>query len=74
MVPQKAELKAEHKKPIRRITAPLTDTEIDEIDTWGFARRIRDRSTAIRMLLRQGLTAEDTRPVRSRSNAAAQQT
>src|SRR5215213_262260 len=48
MVPQKAELKAEHKKPIRRITAPLTDTEIDEIDTWGFARRIRDRSTAIR--------------------------
>ena len=49
--------RAEDPKTLKRVTAPFSDAEIEEIDTWGFSRRIRDRSTAIRELLKAGLAA-----------------
>ena len=40
---------------VKRVTAPFSDHELTEIDDWGFAQRIRDRSEAIRALVRRGL-------------------
>jgi hypothetical protein len=39
----------------KRVFLPLTIEEIAEVDTWGFARRIRDRSEVLRTLVRAGL-------------------
>jgi metal-responsive CopG/Arc/MetJ family transcriptional regulator len=39
----------------RRIGSTFTDDELDAIDQWGFARRIRDRSETIRRLVEEGL-------------------
>lgn len=47
-------LKSEH----RRISTTFTDMELNEIDKWGFARHIRDRSEVIRRLVSQALNAE----------------
>jgi hypothetical protein len=51
--------RARYDAPVRRISTPLTDSEIAEIDDWGFARHIRDRSTALRQLIKAGLAASE---------------
>ncbi|MBX4901637.1 hypothetical protein HJA83_09850 [Rhizobium bangladeshense] len=48
-----------HSKPVhRRIGTTFTESELDQIDEWGFSRRIRDRSEAIRRLVSEALKAE----------------
>lgn len=42
----------------RRIGTTFTRAELAEIDDWGFARKIRSRSEAIRRLVREGLEKE----------------
>ncbi|WP_267550426.1 hypothetical protein [Rhizobium rhizogenes] len=42
----------------RRIGTTFTDTELNLIDEWGFARKIRSRSEAIRRLVADGLARE----------------
>jgi metal-responsive CopG/Arc/MetJ family transcriptional regulator len=39
----------------RRIGTTFSDAELSAIDEWGFARRIRSRSEAIRRLVEKGL-------------------
>lgn len=41
----------------RRVSSILTDSQVENVDQWGFARSIRDRSTAIRELIKAGLEA-----------------
>ncbi len=36
---------------MRRVAANFSDEELEKIDVWGFERRIRDRSAAIRGLV-----------------------
>jgi hypothetical protein len=36
----------------------LTDEELAELDDWRFARRMPSRASAVRELLKRGLTAE----------------
>ena len=38
-----------------RVALSLTPREIERIDDWGFARRIRARSEVIRRLMLEGL-------------------
>lgn len=52
------EPQARSKPEHRRIGTTFTDTELNKIDEWGFARRIRDRSEAIRRLVSEALNAE----------------
>lgn len=47
----------EPREHTKRVALPLTEQEITEIDSWGFARRIRDRSAVLRELVRTGLAA-----------------
>lgn len=42
----------------QRIYAPFTLEELVELDDWGFANRIRERSQVIRRLVLAGLKAE----------------
>lgn len=44
----------------RRIGSTFTEAELEEIDRWGFARQIRDRSETIRQLVAEGLTKTAT--------------
>ncbi|MBB3385522.1 MULTISPECIES: hypothetical protein [unclassified Rhizobium] len=44
--------------PQRRIGTTFTDAELSQIDDWGFARKIRTRSEAIRRLVHNGLKTE----------------
>jgi hypothetical protein len=46
-----------------RVAVPLTAEELDKIDAWGFARRIRNRSDAIKALIQHGLKAAAEVPV-----------
>ncbi len=43
----------------RRVATTFTDQELDQIDEWGFARRIRNRSEVIRRLVQEGLTGAE---------------
>jgi len=45
-------------KPVR-VAAPFTSAELEQIDAWGFARRIRNRSDAIKALIQAGLKATE---------------
>lgn len=51
------------KKPPRseRVALNLTPGEIEQIDDWGFSRRIRARSEVIRRLMLEGLNQERKR-------------
>lgn len=42
----------------RRVYTAFTEAELEQIDEWGFARRIRERSQVIRRLTLSGLEAE----------------
>lgn len=44
----------------RRIGSTFTEAELEAIDHWGFARKIRDRSETIRQLVAEGLTKTAT--------------
>lgn len=44
---------------MRRIATPFTDGELYQIDDWGFARRMRDRSQMVRELVFLGLEASE---------------
>jgi len=47
----------------RRVSTTFTDDDLDAIDSWGFSKRIRDRSEAIRQLVGYGLeTSAATSP------------
>jgi len=48
-------------KPVR-VAAPFSSKELEQIDAWGFARRIRNRSDAIKALIQAGLKAEQSDP------------
>lgn len=39
-----------------RVSATFSPAELDRIDDWGFAQRIRDRSRVIRELVRIGMS------------------
>ncbi len=41
-----------------RLNMMFAPSEIEAIDDWGFANRIRSRSDAIRRLIKRGLEAE----------------
>ena len=43
---------------VERLQIMLDDAELSAIDDWRFARRMPSRASAIRELLRLGLTAE----------------
>ena len=45
-------------QPTHRAYTPFDDTEIELIDGWGFERRIRDRSAAIRELVLRALRVD----------------
>jgi hypothetical protein len=45
-------------KPAHRAYTPFEICELEQIDEWGFARRIRDRSTAIRELVLHALQGD----------------
>jgi hypothetical protein len=47
-----------HKAPIKRVYIPLTQAELNQIDSWSFAKHIRDRSEAVRMLVFKSLASE----------------
>ncbi|NSZ73345.1 hypothetical protein G6L74_06255 [Agrobacterium tumefaciens] len=40
-----------------RIATPFTESELETIDDWGFARRIRNRSDIVRELVFAGIEA-----------------
>jgi hypothetical protein len=41
-----------------RLQIMLTATELEAVDTWRFKRRMPSRASAVRELLKRGLTAE----------------
>ncbi len=43
---------------IRRVYVPFVDEELERIDDWGFANRIRERAETLRRLVLKGLEAE----------------
>ena len=43
------------KEDRKRIATPFTEAELYQIDDWGFARRMRDRSQMVRELVFLGL-------------------
>jgi hypothetical protein len=47
-----------HKAQTKRVYIPFAQAELDQIDTWSFAKRIRDRSEAVRMLVFKALASE----------------
>jgi len=49
-----------------RITTMMTPSELNAVDDWAFANRIRSRGEAIRRLIEKGLKAEDKVPTRRR--------
>lgn len=48
--------------PLMRVGAAFTEIEIERIDAWGFDRRIRDRTTVLRTLIRDALEASNEMP------------
>lgn len=42
---------------LKRLSTPMTAAEITAVDEWGFARRIRNRSDAVRLLVQAGIEA-----------------
>lgn len=42
---------------LKRLSTPMTEAEIAAVDDWGFARRIRNRSDAVRLLIQAGIEA-----------------
>lgn len=45
-----------------RVPIMMTRSEIDAIDDWAFANRIRSRSDAIRRLVKMGLESSSAEP------------
>ena len=43
---------------IKRVYIPFTQAELNQIDSWSFAKHIRDRSEAVRMLVFKSLASE----------------
>jgi hypothetical protein len=41
-----------------RLQIMLTKQEVEELDTWRFARRMPSRASAVRELLKRGLSAD----------------
>ena len=44
-----------------RVTTMMTPSEVQEVDDWAFANRIRSRGEAIRRLIQSGLRNETTK-------------
>jgi hypothetical protein len=59
-------------KKTERVTTMMTPSEVEAIDDWSFARRIRSRGEAVRRLVEMGLgdTAKRKSPKRPGSKAA----
>ncbi len=47
-----------HQALIKRVYIPFTQTELNQINSWSFAKHIRDRSEAVRMLVFKSLASE----------------
>jgi hypothetical protein len=47
-----------HQAPIRRVYIPFSQAELNQIDSWSFAKHIRDRSEAVRVLVFKALASE----------------
>ena len=47
-----------HQTLIKRVYFPFTQAELSEIDSWSFAKHIRDRSEAVRVLVFKTLASE----------------
>jgi hypothetical protein len=47
-----------HQTRIKRVYIPFAQTELNQIDSWSFAKHIRDRSEAVRMLVFKALASE----------------
>src|SRR5687768_2037371 len=50
-----------------RITTMMTPSEVQALDDWAFANRIRSRGEAIRRLIEAGLKAGEKIPIRKTS-------
>lgn len=49
---------SDEEKKTERLALVMTPSELEAVDDWSFARRIRSRSEAIRQLIKLGLEAE----------------
>jgi hypothetical protein len=47
-----------HQDLIKRVYIPFAQAELVQIDSWSFAKHIRDRSEAVRMLAFKALASE----------------
>ena len=56
--PMPEEMKSE------RVTTMMTPSEVNAIDDWSFAQRIRSRGEAIRRLIEMGLETANRKPVK----------
>jgi hypothetical protein len=45
---------------LRKVYTPFADNELAQIDRWGFAQHIRDRSAAIRALVVKAIASDNT--------------
>lgn len=52
-----SETKTQDEERPTRVAAPFLVAELEAIDAWGFSRRIRNRSDAIKALIKAGLEA-----------------
>ncbi len=44
----------------KRVYIPFAQAELDRIDSWSFAKHIRDRSEAVRMLVFKALASDQS--------------
>jgi hypothetical protein len=47
-----------HQTLIKRVYIPFSRAELNQIDSWSFAKHIRDRSEAVRVLVFKALASE----------------
>jgi hypothetical protein len=57
-MPRRKQLMTEAPKRACKAYTPFSPDEIELIDQWGFAKHIRDRSEAVRMLVLKALASE----------------
>jgi hypothetical protein len=56
----------EAERRTERIPLLMTPSEVQALDDWAFANRIRSRGEAIRRLIEAGLKADDKIPIRGK--------
>ena len=57
-----------------RVTLMMSESEVEAVDDWGFAHRIRTRAEAIRQLIELGLKEADaSRELKERGLVSAEE-